>query len=288
MTPTRTAPRLLAAVPVGLACAAGFVPTPQRDTAVLPRPVVGLSGAVAASPPVPGGRQVFAPFEVVNTGPVPVTVAAVTPDCGCLAPHLGPLDSPGDRRPFDPDRPPVIPPGGRLGLLVRADTAREPVGPAEHTIELTCRAGSDGDAAETRHAVRVRYAVGPHEVRVSPPAVMVFQGEADRTTRTVTVTDRRTDPLRVAAVRSPSGRVHVEALPPVPRADGGVDLPIELTAVGCEPGGREYVVAVEVADPAGRYTVLKLPVTVYPLAGPPAGKSAGDTAGDKVAGDAGA
>ncbi|MEM9704299.1 MAG: hypothetical protein AAF907_17800, partial [Planctomycetota bacterium] len=97
---------------------------------------------------------------------------------------------------------------------------------------------------------------------VDPPAVMVYQREGQRTETTITVTDRREFPLRVVAVNSPTQRVGVTALDPVEREDGGWDFPFDVVVVGCEHGGSDVTVAVEVDDPNGRYRLIKLPVTV--------------------------
>ena len=242
----------LAALPLLGAGVAATVPGSVRPADVQPRLAFGTSGHVAANPEVPGGRHVYAPFHLTNAGDAPLTVSAVEPDCGCLTPLL-------NRTLFDPAEPPVIAPGDSLELIVRADTAREAEGPHEHRVAVACVAP---DGEEVRQTVTMRYGVGPHEIRIDPPAVMVYQREGQRTTATVTVTDRRAEPLNVTAVHSPTERVHVEQLDPLEREDGGWDLPFEMTIVGCEGGGSEAIVAVEVDDPAGRYQVLKLPVTV--------------------------
>jgi len=124
---------------------------------------------------------------------------------------------------------------------------------------VTCLAPS---GAEFKQTVAMRYGVDPHEIRVDPPAIMVYQSEGQRTTATITITDRRLQPLRVKAVHSPTDRVHVDALEPVEREDGGRDFPFDVTIVGCEGEGSEVAVAVEVDDPNGRYDTIKLPVTV--------------------------
>jgi hypothetical protein len=215
---------------------------------------------VAATPTVPGGRHVYAPFRLTNTADAPLKITAVEPDCGCLTPLV-------DRQAFDPQNPPVLEPGETLELIVRADTAREAEGPHEHHVVVTCRTPGEPEAEERRQTVRLRYGVGPHEIRITPPAMMVFQSEGQSTTSVMTLTDRRVEPLTVKAVRSPTERVHVEVLDRVAREDGGWDYPFEVTVIGCEGNGSEVAVAVEVDDPAGRYRLVKLPVTVRSPAG---------------------
>ncbi len=243
---------LLAAAPLCLAGAAAAWPGASREALANPRPALGSSGHVAATPAVPGGRLIHAPFLLTNTGEEPLTVHAVEPDCGCLTPLL-------NRALFDPKEPPTIGPGESLELIVRADTAREAEGPHEHTVTVVFER-ADGESL--RQTVKMRYGVDPHEIRIEPPAMMVYQREGQSTTSVVTVTDRRIDPLRIVAVRSPTDRVHVETLDPVAREDGGWDFPFEVTVVGCRGGGNEVTVAVEVDDPAERYRYLKLPITV--------------------------
>ncbi|WP_165700706.1 DUF1573 domain-containing protein [Alienimonas californiensis] len=247
----RCAP-LLAAAPLCLAGAAAALPVAPREAAAIERSPLGVSGHVAANPAVPGGRHIHAPFHLTNSGNEPLTITAVQPDCGCLTPLL-------NRELFDPAAPPTIEPGGAVELIVRADTAREAEGPHEHEVTVVC-ATPAGESL--RQTVKLRYGVDPHEIRIEPPAVMVYQREGQTTTATVTVTDRRLDPLTVLAVRSPTDRVHVAELDPVERADGGWDYPFEVSVIGCEGGGNEVVVALEVDDPAGRYRLLKIPVTV--------------------------
>ena len=140
-------------------------------------------------------------------------------------------------------------------LILRADTAREDVGPSLHSVELICETASGRAHRET---VRMRYAVGPHELKVDPPGVMVMQGTGAVSTQTITVIDRRPDPLVVLGVHSPVEYVTAVPLDPVPLPGGGAALPFEVTVVG----GREkdVVVSVEVADPAGTYETVQLPV----------------------------
>ena len=261
----------LAAGPVLIASLAAALPAAPRDAAVADRSPLGVSSVVAARPVVPGGRLVFAPYGLSNTSAEPLTLVKVDPDCGCLAPLV-------DRTAFDPAEPRTIPPGAGVELILQADTAREAVGPHEHTVDLTCETA----AGETvRQRVRMRYAVGPHELRIDPPGVIVMQGPGARSVQTITVTDRRDDPVRVVAVRSPAAWVRAEALEPVARPDGGYDLPFEITVDGCPGGGADVTVSVEVDDPAGRYRLLKLPVLVRPatLGTGPNAAAAGDAAG---------
>ena len=265
---SRFAPAL-AAGPLLIAGVAAAVPAAPREAALAPRSPLGVTNAVAARPGVPGGRLVFAPFGLTNTSDAPLTLTKVEPDCGCLAPLV-------DRTAFDPAAPRTIPPGAGVELILRADTARESVGPAEHTVALACETA----AGQTlRQTVRMRYAVGPHELKIDPPGLIVMQGAAATTTRTITVTDRRPDPVRVRAVRSPADWVRVEPRAPVPRPDGGVDLPFAVTVAGCPPGGADVAVAVEVDDPAGTYKLLKLPVLAREVGGK---ESPGDAGGPDV------
>ena len=242
----------LAAAPVLACCAAAVVPGEPRAAAVAARSPLGVTAHVAASPGVPGGRTVFAPFLVRNTGDEPMDLVAVEPDCGCLAPLV-------DREAFDPAEPRTIQPGGAAVLILRADTAREPAGPSEHVVNLAVRTAS----GEThRQAVRMRYRVDPHELKVDPPGIIVMQNAGAVSTRTITVTDTRPNPIEVVAVRSPVDYVSAAALDPVPLPGGGAALPFEVTVAG----GRtaDVTVAVEVRDPAGIYKVLKLPVLCRP------------------------
>ena len=238
----------LAAVPVLACCAAAVVPGAPRGAAATERSPLGALVRVAANARVPGGRQVIAPFLLRNTSDEPVTLTAVEPSCGCLAPLV-------DRTAFDPAEPRTIAPGAAAVLILRADTAREPVGPSEHTADLAFR-GPDG---RDRHdTLKLRYAVGPHELRVDPPGVIVMQGAAATTTRTVTVTDARPDPVRVVRVLSPVDWVRAVPLGATPRPGGGVDIPFEITITG--EHAADVAVTVEVDDPSGVYETIKLPV----------------------------
>ena len=273
---SRLAP-VLAAAPLLAAGLAATAPPAPRAAGAAAKPALGVTHTLAANPSVPGGRHVFAPFGLTNTGAEPLTVQAVRPDCGCLTPLL-------DRETFDPEHPPQIAPGGSLELICRADTAREAEGPHLHSLEIDCTTPA-GTLVTQR--VALRYVVGPHEIRVRPAALLVYQREGESVTRTVTVTDRRDRPLTVKAVHSPTERVHVERLAAVPRADGGWDFPFEVTVIGCEGGGSDVVVGVEVDDPAGRYEVLKLPVNVRSsavlrTATAISEESAGDSGGGRV------
>ena len=238
----------LAAVPLLACCAAAALPGAARDAAVTARSPLGVTATVAACPRVPGGRTVFAPFLVHNTGDEPLTLSDVAPDCGCLAPLI-------DREAFDPADPPVIAPGAAAVLILRADTAREPAGVSEHEVRLAAVTDS---GVTHRQTVRMRYAIGPHELKVDPPGVIVMQGAGASSTQTITVTDRRPDPLVVLDVHSPVDYVSAVPLDPVPLEGGGVALPFEVTVTGARD--RDVVVSVEVADPAGSYETVQLPV----------------------------
>ena len=264
MSAVRRSAPLLAAAPVLVCCAATLVPGEPRAAAAASRSPLGLAARVAARPGVPGGRTVFAPFLLRNLGETPLTLTAVNPDCGCLAPLV-------DRTAFDPAEPRVIPPGGSSVLILRADTAREPVGPSSHAVEIACETAA-GDVL--RETVRMRYAVGPHELKVDPPGVIVMQGEGAVSSRIITVTDRRPNPLVALAVHSPVDWVTATPLAPVPLPGGGVELPFEVTVTG--GAAADVTVAVEVADPAGTYDVVKLPVLCRPLTVTPPKTAAAD------------
>ena len=187
----------------------------------------------------PGG-QVAGQFTFTNTSDRPVSITELKPSCGCLNPRL-------EKK--------VYQPAERGEFSLRVQTANEAPGPKEYYCDVKY---DDGRAGETRLTFRV---ILPDEtVTVRPSAVIVYQSNATPTERTLVVTDRRPQPLRVLAVECSSELASV-SLGTVGTDDAGRRRQEVFVTIGAVPPGRHHaLVRIRTDDPA--YPDLRVPMLI--------------------------
>ena len=259
-------PLLLACCPLLVAAAAACVPgSPHAVGEARVRSPLGANAYAQRLPPVRGGRALSVPFRVVNRGDEPLTLTDVQPDCGCLAPIV-------NGRRWDSRTPLTLAAGQSADLRLRADTAREPVGPQDHAVTLKAVTASGRAVLEVLTA---EYEVLPHELAITPPAIAVYQSPGAATERTVRLIDRRPDGFTVTGIDTPGP--HVVAGPPrvTPVDGGGREIAIDLTVRGHTPDGRLEHVVVRTDDPY--YRAVPIPVAARPF-------TLGQSLGKKLAG----
>jgi hypothetical protein len=174
-------------------------------------------------------------FELLNVGKKSIEIIELQPGCGCLSPEL-------DRR--------KLRPGEKASLLVALRTTGQPNGPRSWNLRVRYR---EGDAI--REELIVVAATIRNEVTVQPSILALYVQDALR--QEVVVTDLRSPPLHVTAVKasSPALRITVGA------AEGGVTrLLIETTASALINGRQDAVLNIYTDDPL--YSPLQLPIAL--------------------------
>jgi hypothetical protein len=225
---------------LGLALSA----TPARAGLECPEPTV-RAGEVRS------GTPLACNFRLVNRGTQPVEITEVRATCGCLKPQV-------DRR--------QVPPGGEAVVHIEVNTLTQPAG--SHTWMIRVAYAEAGRPAELGLVLGAKIL---SEIAVQPPLLTLFlqagvagPGGSTRGAaigHTITVTDRRPQPLAITAVQSsfPYLRVHIGE----PRRDpGGLwtrALQVEVAA-DCPPGRHDAVLRI-LADDA-TYPELNVPITV--------------------------
>ena len=219
-------------------------PTPTPAAEAPPRPGLVFEYYLADRGPLPPGPVARARFRFMNTGEHPATITELKPSCGCLQPRLDKQDyAPGEAGQFD----------------VEVRTVNEPPGPKEYTIRVSY---TDPEPREVELTFR---AVFPEDqVRVEPPALLVYQVGEGTTEHEVTVTDYRPNPLTVTSVESSKAWVAAEPRPAETIEDGSHVTRLKVRLSGGIPAGRqEAVLRIQTDDE--RYGVLKVPVFVQTL-----------------------
>lgn len=178
-------------------------------------------------------------FAFVNRGTHAVTVTAVRPSCGCLAPKL-------ERRNFQP---------GESGeLLLEINTLTQPAGLNSWRVTLYYK---DGDSErELPLYINARLVA---EISVEPPSLAIYTDTSIE--HEILVIDRRTQPLIVRAVvaSSPHLRTHLGELHRDEAGQWRRAIQVEVSA-DCPEGTHEETLRICTSDP--QYTELKVPLTV--------------------------
>lgn len=178
-------------------------------------------------------------FSVSNRGPESLEVTDVRPSCGCLAPKL-------EKR--------ILQPGESTELLLEVNTLTQPAG--LHSWRITLRYKSGAVEQELSLYIRARIVT---EITVEPPSLAIY---TDTTMRhTITVIDRRREPLIVRAVPVSSSYVRTH-LGELHRDDAGSwrrTIVVEVLA-DCPEGTHEEMLRICTSDPL--YSELKVPFTI--------------------------
>ncbi len=185
-------------------------------------------------------------FDFQNCSPAAVTVEDVEPSCGCLRWHLA-----GAKKTFAP--------GETGSLVVRMQTANEKPGPHFYTLDVKTR----GHSRETQQ-LTFRVTLPERKVSIEPSEVYFYQLNGQPDSRTIYITDYRTDgspPLEVVRVESLSRQVTAEVQPAETDDQGRRRIPIVLSVPGAVPTGRETsLVRIVTSDP--EFTQMGFPVLI--------------------------
>ncbi len=195
-------------------------------------------GDVHTGPPL---TQVFA---LTHRGPSGVvTVAGVEAGCGCLKPTVSRT---------------VLRPGEAADLTLTVNTLTQPPGPNVWRVVVRYRLDpGDGPARDYELELRLSARL-IQEITVTPPALAV--STAAETTQTVTVADRRANPLAVRSATTTSPHL-TAAVRPAATANGVWTQVVEVTVKADYPLGQsDEAVVLLTTDPA--CPELRVPVRV--------------------------
>ncbi|MFO0810986.1 MAG: DUF1573 domain-containing protein [Gemmataceae bacterium] len=215
----------------------------ERTLAMLPILLTSLALAADAlhveNPTVDAGERrsgqpLVARFTLVNAGRESLEVTELTASCGCATPKLGSRS---------------LAPGERAEVALDVNTLSQPTGPNRWTLTVGWRAGT-----ATGRQILELTATLIREVELSPAALVLSGGRG--LTHDVTLTDRRSKPLRVTGIRTDSPRLTAELLP----GAGSMRTVRLRVADDCPEGRHADALRIATDDPA--YPELVLPVTL--------------------------
>lgn len=249
-------------IPCAFAWIAAAIPT-RASTSVRPDalPPLAFEQYGVSYPEVRPYPVVEAHFDFQNRGNSAITIEEVEPSCGCLRWHLQ-----GAKETYLP--------GETGSLVVRLFTANEKPGPHFYTLNVTSR-GRDTQQEQ----LSFRVVLPERKVSIEPAEVYFYQLNGEPDSRTVFLTDYRSDrqaPLQVTGVESLSPQITTEVLPAETDDQGRRRIPVLLTVPGVVSSGRETTfVRLATNDPEFSHiafpVLIEGPRNVY---GPPVDEAA--------------
>jgi hypothetical protein len=178
-------------------------------------------------------------FAFVNRGSAPVEIVEVRAGCGCLTPRL-------------PKR--VYQPGESGSLLLEINTLSQEEGPHTWTCEVACQSAGRRSDVVLQIAGRVLT-----EVTVRPAVLTLFTDGA--LSHELVLTDRRPQPLTVAALQGTSPRLSPRVIEQGTNEQGHAIRRIRLEVAPDYPEGR-HEESLSIVTDDSLYRELKVPVTV--------------------------
>ena len=183
-------------------------------------------------------------FTFINAGPHAVELVDARPGCGCLKPRF-------EQRVFSAGQRGIIP--------LEIQTLGQPAGP--HTWQMTV-VYREGDQIHEQ-ALQV-IATVVTEVSVQPASLLLLAEGA--MTHTVTVTDLRSEPLRISSVETTAPFLHAEPGPFAKDEFGNFTCKIKVQVDPETPVGRhDELLVIHTSDAI--YREFKIPITVVKRAG---------------------
>jgi hypothetical protein len=183
---------------------------------------------------VKSGLPLTHSFELINDSPEAVEILETRASCGCL---IGKVE------------PRIIPAGERAALVLRMHTLGQAAGP--HSWKATLRYRHEGVEKETTVGISVRLVT---EVTVQPATLtLITEGILDQL---VTLTDRRSEPLKVVGVQTSTTALQARLLD---QGQGSAHIQLE-TGQTLAPGRHEEILTIDTDDPG--YRQLQVPVTI--------------------------
>ncbi len=183
-------------------------------------------------------------FEVVHTGPAPITVTGVESACGCLKPTIS---------------KPTLQPGERATVTVTVNTLTQPPGANTWGTRVRYRVAAANPSVVPDAELELKLsATLVREVSVTPPSLAI--STASEATQTLTVTDVRATPLTVlsATTTNPHLTATVRA---AATANGVLTQAVDLTVTKAYPPGQaDETVVLRTNDPG--CPELRVPVKV--------------------------
>jgi hypothetical protein len=207
------------------------------------------AGPLAAAPPsadrgdVRTGPPLTQGFEITHRGQAgTITITGVAAGCGCLKPAVSRT---------------TLRPGESADLTVTVNTLTQPPGP--HAWRTTVRYRVEGDGPPHDHELELTLSARlVQEISVTPPGLAL--STAGEATQTVTVSDRRANPLTVRSATTTSP--HLTAAVGPPGSANGVRTQTVVITVRADypPGQADEGVVLLTTDPG--CPELRVPVRV--------------------------
>lgn len=197
---------------------------------------------------LPPGPLARGQFHFLNTGTQPVTITKLEPSCGCMQPLIA-------------DGRTTYQPGQAGSFEVRIRTANESPGPQQYFVKVHYT-----DPEPHQVEVSLKAIFPHHQVRVDPPALMVYQSdESQPHVHEIVVSDYRARPMRLTDV-------HVARSSAITATLGAADdsrpgerhTRVRVTIAGKLPARRhESTVVIGTDDPS--YPEVVVPIFVERL-----------------------
>ncbi len=205
---------------------------------------LGSGPALSVDPPavdrgeLPAHKPLTQTFQLKNNGSESMTLTDVASACGCL------------RHKFEKQE---LRPGESTELTVGVGLLAHPEGPAVWAFRVQYKIGESAGNVPVKIVAKVR-----KDVTVEPAALMLSaEGEVSGT---LTVLDRRKNPLKVTAVRLGLKDLSAE-VKAAAESDGRRATPIAITlAAACPVGQHVDEICIDTDDP--EYRELRVPLRV--------------------------
>lgn len=243
--------------PFGLSLAAHVTGDPVRGSASSERPALAFGEYLVNLGRLPDGVSAKGIFRFRNVGDAPLTILGFSPSCGCLKPRL--------------DEPRYAP--GTVGAFaVVADTANEASmredSLKEHYVDVRYDAGQGEQTAR----VHLKFVLPARHVVVEPRSLLVYQFNAERTTREIKVTDQRTPPVMILSVECPSDDLVIES-----RLAEDTNDPTRATLAVTIPGSLDHSVRtlLKLRTDDDANPVIYIPIEAFVRENTPEGVAAG-------------
>jgi hypothetical protein len=183
-------------------------------------------------------------FDLSNRGSGILTITRLESSCGCL------------RRSISRD---VLRPGESARLVLEVNTLTQPSGPNRWQVAVHYTVETAGSPLQVGELSLQVTGTLVQELIVSPPQLAF--STAGAATQTLSVTDRRANPLTILKATATSPKVVAEVGARKPLPDGGCRQEVTISVSADIPGGRtDDTLVLTTTDQA--YPELRVPVRI--------------------------
>lgn len=191
-------------------------------------------------PPLP---ILEARFRFTNRGNEAVTIKELKPSCGCLNPRVK-------------DKKTVYQPGESGEFAVRVQTTGEEPGQKAYYVDVAYK-----NPSLRPTQVQFDFVLPKRKVVVRPRALIFYQLGNEATTREITVTDYREQPLKVLGWKCESPYVTAKIGEVNDTTTGMQTMTVDVTVDGEVPAGRQQVV-LDLTTDDPKHPKLRIPIWI--------------------------